>query len=142
MSEKFIEKLVELLFGAIMVFLLFASSSIVLLAYVATLNVTFYYGFLAALGFSFVYVVQYSRQFRDFKETLYLLIPESNYKPIEPLGMETDELPLKVCLYYHNGATLNQIAENMGIKEAQQVKRSLIKGLDILLREHNEKVKK
>lgn len=141
MSEKFIEKFVELLFGAIMVFLLFTSSSIVLLAYVATLNVIFYYGFLGALASSFVYALQYSRQFRDFKETLHLLIPENNHKPIEPLSMETDELPLKVCLYYHNGATLNQIAENMGSKEAQQVKRSLIKGLDILLKEHNEKVK-
>lgn len=137
MSERFLEKFTEMLFGAIMLFMLFASSSIVLLAYVATLNVLFYYCFLGALLFSFIYVLYYARQCRDFKETLHLFLPSE--KPFEPLSMELEDLPLKVCLDYRNGASYEVIAQNMGIDTSYQVKRELVKGLDLLLREHNEK---
>jgi len=137
MSEKFLEKFTEMLFGAIIVFLLLTSSIIVLLAYLAIQNVFFYYGYIGMLGFSFIYVLYYGQQYRDFKETLHLFLPAE--KPIEPLNIELEDLPLKVCLDYRNGASYEVIAQNLGIDTSYQVKRELVKGLDILLREHNGK---
>lgn len=137
MSERFLEKFTEMLFGAIIVFLLLTSSTIVLLAWISTQNVIFYYGYMGALGFSFIYVLYYGQQYRDFKETLHLFLPPE--KPFEPLSMELEDLPLKVCLDYRNGASYEVIAQNLGIDTSYQVKRELVKGLDILLREHNEK---
>jgi hypothetical protein len=137
MSEKFLEKFTEMLFGAIVVFLLLTSSTIVLLAWISTQNMIFYYGYIGALGSSFIYVLYYAQQFRNFKETLHLFLPPE--KPFEPLSMELEDLPLKVCLDYRNGASYEVIAQNLGIDTSYQVKRELVKGLDILLREHNGK---
>ena len=137
MSERFLTKFTEMLFGLIMIILLFTSSIMIVLAYVFTQNMIFYYGYIGALFFSFAYAFRYSRQFRDFKDTLHLLLPSE--KPIEPLSMELEDLPLKVCLDYRNGASYEAIAQNMGIDTSYQVKRELVKGLDILLREHNGK---
>jgi len=125
-----------MLFGAIMVFLLLTSSSMILLAYLAIQNVFFYYGYIGALGFNFIYVLYYARQFRDFKETLHLFLPAE--KPFEPLSMETDELPIKVCLLYRNGASMEDLSRNLGIKYPYQVKRELQKGLDVLLKSYDE----
>jgi hypothetical protein len=99
----------------------------------------FYYCFIGALGFSFFYAINYSRQFSHFKENIGLFIPPdgNNYK-LEPLNMELEDLPLKVCLYYRNGATQEQIKQNLGLNHATQVKRELVKGLDILLKFYNE----
>jgi len=137
MSERFLEKFTEMLFGAIIVFLLLTSSTIVFLAWISTQNVIFYYGYIGALGFSFIYVLYYAQQFRDFKETLHLFLPSE--KPFEPLSMELEDLPLKICLRYRNGATLEVIRQDVGLNTAYQVRRELVKGIDILLREHNGK---
>jgi hypothetical protein len=91
------------------------------------------------LLFSGFYGVRFILAFRDFREQVIqgLLFPSENSKPIEPLNMEAEDLPLKVCLYYRNGATYKKIQQDLGIAYPQQVKRELIKGLDILLREYN-----
>jgi hypothetical protein len=138
MSEAFFERFTEMLFGAIMIVLLFTSSIMVLLAYSFTQNMIFYYIYVGVLLFSFIYALNYSRQFRDFKENLYLLFPSENPKPIEPLNMEVEDLPLKVCLSYRNHASYEHIGKVLGI-HPEQAKRELIKGLDILLREYNER---
>ena len=139
MSERFFEKFTELLFGAIMILLLFTSSIMVLLAYSFTQNMIFYYIYVGVLLFSFAYALNYSRQFKHFKETLNLFIPSENDKPIEPLNIDVEDRALKVCLWYRNGATQEQIKQNLGLNHPNQVKRELIKGLDILLKEHNSK---
>jgi hypothetical protein len=139
MSEAFFSKFTELLFGAIMIFLLFTSSIIVVLAYSFTQNMIFYYAYVGALAFSFVYALNYSRQFKDFKENLYLFIPPGENNKVEPLNIEVNDIALKVCLYYRNGATQEQIKRNLGLNHPTQVKRELVKGLTILLKEHNSK---
>jgi hypothetical protein len=138
MSEAFFERFTEMLFGAIITVLLFTSSVMVLLAYAYTQNMVFYYCYLGVLGFSFFYAFRYAQSFKHFKETLNLYIPSQDSNPgLEPLNMEAEDLPLKVCLYYRNGATYKKIQQDLGIAYPQQVKRELIKGLDILLREYN-----
>jgi hypothetical protein len=98
----------------------------------------FYYCYLGALGFSFFYAFRYAQQFKHFKETLYLYIPSENSKPIEPLNIDVEDRALKVCLYYQQGAKLEDIARDLGLNHHQQVKRELRKGLSILLRFYNE----
>jgi hypothetical protein len=44
-----------------------------------------------------------------------------------------------VRFYYRNGATYEEIERNLGLKHPNQVKRELIKGLDILLKSYDEK---
>ena len=53
--------------------------------------------------------------------------------PIEPLEMETEDLPLKVCLLYRNRASLSEIERKLGFNHPTQVKRKLLEGLNILL---------
>lgn len=66
-------------------------------------------------------------------------MPSEAIKPLEPLSMELEDLPLKVYLRYRNGATLEVIRQDVGLNTAYQVRRELVKGIDILLREHNGK---
>jgi hypothetical protein len=138
MSEKFFEKFTEMLFEVIITVLLFTSSIMVLLAYSFTQNIVFYFGYIGVLSFSFFYAFRYAQSFKHFKETLNLFIPSENSKPIEPLNMEVEDLPLKVCLWYQQGARFEDIAKDLGLNHHQQVKRELRKGLSILLRFYNE----
>jgi hypothetical protein len=100
-----------------MIILLFLSTIMVLLAYVNAQNVVFYYAYVGALFFSFVYAFQYSRQFKDFKETLYLFIPSENNKQYEPLSMEVEDLALKCALYYRNRASFEKIAASLNLPQ-------------------------
>ena len=139
MSERFFERFTQLVFGVVMIILLFLGTIMVLLAYVLTQITVFFYFYVGMLAFSFFYALQYSQQFKDFKENLNLFIPpEGNNQYLEPLNVEIDGLPLKVCLYYRNGATQEQIKQNLGLNHPTQVKRELVKGIDILLKFYNE----
>jgi ABC-type multidrug transport system fused ATPase/permease subunit len=138
MSQAFFERFTELLFGVIMILLLFLGTIMVLLAYVLTQIMVFYYAYIGALFFSFFYAFRYAQQFKHFKETLNLFIPSENSKPIEPLNIDVEDRALKVCLYYQQGAKLEDIAKDLGLNHHQQVKRELRKGLSILLRFYNE----
>lgn len=62
---------------------------------------------------------------------------------LEPLNIEVEDVALKACLYYRNGASYEDIKRNLSLSHPEQAKRLLIRGLDFLLKnynEHNEKV--
>jgi hypothetical protein len=136
MSERFFERFTEMLFGVIMIILLFLGTITVFLVYISTQNSIFYYFYVGTLFFSFAYTFNYSRQFKHFKETLYLFIPSE--KPIELLEMEVEDLPLKCALYYRNGASFEKIARSYGLPERESAKRKVVEGLDILLKFYQE----
>lgn len=52
------------------------------------------------------------------------------------VDLSDSETALKVCLFYRNGATYEDIKRSSGFSDNKQVQREIRKGLDILLREH------
>jgi hypothetical protein len=112
-----------------------------LIVYLSTGNMIFYYCYLATLFFALFYGLRLYRKYVDFRQNLYLFLPNSSEKQLEPLEMnlEDQDIPLKVCLYYRNGATFEEIKQNLNLSHPTQARRELIKGLDILLKEHGEK---
>jgi hypothetical protein len=64
----------------------------------------------------------------------------NNENTLEILDIPEDKA-LAVCTLYHNGVGYKEIQKSMGFEHRQQVKRALLKGLDVLLKEHNGKVK-
>lgn len=139
MSERFYEDFTDLFFRflLLLLFIVGASNSIVLYSF--TENAIYYYGYCVVLVVAGVYGVKCFREFRDFKDSIYLLIPKQGRDRItDPLNMEVEDLPLKVCLQYRNGASFKDIEKNLGLSHPMQAKRELVKGLDILLKSYEE----
>jgi len=137
MSQRLYEQIVSLFFGfVLLVISTLATMFIFLLSwYVKTESVL--YAFLGAIFSIGAYGCLYFLRIRNFKENIGLYIPKAE-SSIEFLEIPDDKA-LAVCTYYHNGASLEQIKHDMGFNHANQVKRHLLKGLDILLREHKER---
>jgi len=136
LSERFYQKFLSLFSGFVMLLILFLVAIMVLLGYLISQNLVLYVGYCAILTFSAIYGTRYYMQFKDFKENLYLFIPQqqSQPEPLEPLNLEVEDLPLKVCVLYRNGASLNQIKREFGFSHVIISKRMLVKGLDTLLK--------
>lgn len=149
MSEQFYERFMALFFNFFIVLILVLVTTESILLFIITQNIIFYYAYLGMLMFDFFYFIKYYLQFRDFRETLSqgLLFPSNKESPSDLEPLETDgleDVSLKVCLFYRNEASLNDIAKDFGFSHPTQAKRELIKGLDILLKsyeKHEKKVK-
>ena len=146
MSQQFYSNLSNILFGfVVLICILIVSSEFLILFLLNPTAIAFYYGFLVLLCISVFFGLKYVREYKQFRETLNqgLFCPSDvdrlvNSSDFGPLAIPDDKA-LAVCTYYHNGSTLTQIERNMGFTHPEQVKRHLLKGLDILLKEHVEK---
>ena len=149
MSQQFYSNLSKILFGFVVeLFLLIANSEFLILHLLNPEISAYYYGYVFLLGLSAIFGLKYILEYRRFRETLQqgLFCPSDvdrlvNSSDVEPLDIPDDKA-LAVCTYYHNGSTMLQIQRNMGFTHPEQVKRHLLKGLDILLKEHVEKEQK
>ena len=146
MSQQFFIKFSKVLFGfLILLVVVIASSEFLVLFFLCPSNQAYYFGYLALLAFSAYFGVKCYREYNFFRESLEqgLLIPsniELAAKSYEPEILDIPEdTALAVCVYYHNGATLMEIAANMGLDHGTTVRRFLQKGLGILLKEHRQK---
>jgi hypothetical protein len=107
----------------------------------------YYIGYLVLLFVSAFYGIKTYRDYRGFRETLSQGLFCSDVDRVvdsfelEPISEIPEDKALATCVYYHNGSSLNDIQRSMGFKHPQQARRHLLKGLDILLKEHNQKVK-
>ena len=139
MSEQFYDRILTLFFGFSLFLVVLNVNIQFLILYTTQQNFLYYYAWLAVLGLTAYYGVVYYRSFQNFRNNLGMFLPivENNEK-IEPLNMELSDKSLQVCLYYRNGATLEQIKANCGFNHANQVKRELIKGIGFLLTFYNE----
>jgi len=138
MSQRFYERFVSVFFGFIILIALVVATAQLLFFYTLTQNVVFYCGYAVAAGLSLIYGTRYFVSLKNFKENLYLLIPLEAETSFEPLDVDADDKALKVCLYYRNGASYKNIAQDLGLKHPTQIKRQLVKGLDILLRFYDQ----
>lgn len=147
MSEQFYERFVGLFFNLILLLILVLATIEVILFYIFSQNMVFYLIYLEILIFSVFYGVKCFLQLRDFREALSqgLLILSNNEKSSKLPLLEIEDfedIPLRACLCYRNGANFEQVAEVLGLKHIQQAKRELIKGLDILLRSYEKHERK
>lgn len=140
MSEAFMEKFSEFTFRIVMIILLSFSSLMLLSAYFTTGNIVFFYGYAAALFFTFFIMLSYVKEFKHFRENLNLFIPANSNIETEPLSLDVEDLEdyaLKVCLLYVEGDGFQRISEELNI-HPEKAKRLLIKGLRFLLSNYKE----
>jgi hypothetical protein len=142
MSERFYEKFLSFFFGLAILFIVFSATGQFLIIYFLNQNIIFYYAYLGMLLFSTFYGFKYFLAFRDFRESVNegLFSPKcesQNEKPLD-IDVENEDLPIKVCLYYEQGASLVHIQNDLGLTHPTQAQRLLRKGLGILLKEHRE----
>jgi hypothetical protein len=143
-SEQLFDKLIGIFFRFFfLLFLMFVSIELSFLSLV--------YGFLNSyLVWAFVvvaltvYLLKCYFDIREFREALSqgLLLPhkENEAEKLEPLNMdlENEDLALKVCLLYRNGASFPKIKRKLGFSHPTAVQRLLRKGLDVLLKTYKE----
>lgn len=146
MSEQFYDRLLSLFFGFFLLLVLLNVDMQLLSLYLNSQNMLYYAGWLIVLGFSVIYSVKYYGQFGSFRDNLglFLVNPDSKEEKLEPLELNLDNKALQVCLYYRNGATLEEMKEKFGFNHPNQPKRELIKGISFLLKfydEHKQEVK-
>jgi len=141
LSQTFYENFVSMIFNFLVLLLIFVAASHFLFLYSFTQNMIYYYGYSVVLVVATVYGIKYFLAFKDFKENLHLFIPSEGGKreeAMEPLNLDVENLPLKVCLLYRNGMSLYVIQRKLGFSHPMQVKRKLIRGLDKLLKSYEE----
>jgi hypothetical protein len=90
----------------------------------------------ALMSFAGGYGMKSYADYRYLKGNLDLFIPEEkeDEKPLEPLNVETEDVALRVCVLYRNGATLESMKKDFGFTHPNQVRRKLLEGIDILLK--------
>jgi hypothetical protein len=143
MSEPLYQKLVSMLLGlALLILAIFASAVLFLFVFIAQIQGALY----AALGvlvLSCLFGARYFLQVKHFKEDMHLYIPGSGIEQTrEPLintsePKEPRDRALKAVFYYRAGVPFKDIAERLGLPiHATAGKREVLKGLDILLKEH------
>jgi len=143
-SEQLFDKLISLFFRFFfLLFLMFVSIELSFLSLV--------YGFLNSyLVWAFVvvaltvYLLKCYFDIREFREALSqgLLLPhkENEDEKLEPLtlDLEDDDLALKVCLLYRNGDSFKEIMKAFNLQHPMEVRRLMVKGLDVLLKTYKE----
>jgi hypothetical protein len=126
------------LFGSIiLLFALFMATIECLLFYVWTQNLYSYYGYIGTLVLSAYGSYWYYRKFTLFRANLDMFF---NGAPA-PLNMPmvNEELCIKACLLYQQGASFTDIKTDLQLSHVNQAKRLIQKGLSILLIEHKQK---
>jgi hypothetical protein len=137
MSEQFYDKVLSLFFGFSLFLVLTIANSELLILYLSAQSNVFYVCWLALLAAAAGSGMRFYQNFYSFRANLGLFIP-NNEAQTEPLSIDVDGKALQVCLYYRNGATLEELKQNFGFNHPNQPKRELIKGLDFLLRFYDE----
>jgi len=91
-----------------------------------------------------VYLLKCYFEVREFREVLSqgLLLPhkENEAEKLEPLNidLENEDLALKTCVLYHNGASFPKIKRELGLSHPTAVQRLLRRGLGVLLKTYKE----
>jgi hypothetical protein len=139
MSQKFMERFVSML-SNLLLFGLFALGAIELSF--SLMDATLYYVYLAIFGASLIFAIKLWTGLKDFENKLALFLPRSSPGPLEDLAPQNFEPiiddPLEICRAYASGLSMNAIRSSLGLKSDEEVKRSIIKGLRLLLAQHQE----
>jgi len=142
MSEQFYERFMALFFNFFIVLILVLVTTESILLFIITQNIVFYIIYCGTLVICFLYGFRFFLQFRDFRKNLFLFLCSESLHSLNIDGLR--DLALRICLFYRNGASLQDIAREFGLSHPTQAKRQLQKGLHILLEfyeKHGEKVK-
>ena len=127
-------------FFIVLILVLITTESILL--FIITQNIVFYIIYSGTLVICFLYGFRFFMQFRAFRKNLFLFLCSENLHSLNIDDLR--DLALRTCLFYRNGASLQDIAKEFGLSHPTQAKRQLQKGLHILLEfyeKHGKKVK-
>ena len=79
---------------------------------------------------------------REFLHLRYIRnnFPLQDDGKVEPLtlDLENEDLALKVCLLYRNGDSFKEIMKAFNLQHPMEVRRLMVKGLDVLLKTYKE----
>ena len=109
--------------------------------YFMSQEIIFYYASMGVFGITIIYTFQMIKDFQHFQNIFDQNISnlKQNVELNTPLAMEAEGLPLKACLLYRNSHSFTYVSKALGLNHSELARRQVIKGLDALLKEHNEK---
>jgi len=111
------------------------------LFYVMSQNIICYWASTGVFGVALILTFQMVKDFEHFHDIYDQNVAEVKLtsKLNEPLDVKVEDLPLKACLLYRNGHSFLYVSKALGLSHADLARRLVIKGLDILLKEHKAK---
>ena len=136
----FLNKTLSFFVQFLMVIFLFMITVEFAIFYIMSNNMAFYYASIFVFMIVMVYSFDMVKKFQGFQDMFDQNISNSKYSSemSKPLDMETEELPLKACLYYRNSHSFVYVAKALGLGHPELARRQVIKGLDILLKNYEE----
>jgi hypothetical protein len=117
--------------------LCFLASLLFLIVYLLGIIGFFYYVFVGFISVCLWLGVSLGLDYRKIKGFDWLGVDKK-----ESINLENSEVALRVCERYRNGAGYDDIKKEFGYHNQNQVRRKIIEGLDILLKEHSQHNKK
>jgi hypothetical protein len=145
LTEKIVYSQFFELFGRFLTLIFFAAASAIsLMLYLLFQNGIFYLLFIVFLAWSPIFglraYLDYSRMQAALNKVEVEQLKMSRFpfrnkeELLEPI---LDDTALNACVAYHNGQSFTDISRLFKLKHPEQARRLLVKGLDILLKEHN-----
>jgi len=137
---SFLNKILQFFIHFLAVIFMFMISVELAVFYMMSDNIFCYWGSTGVFGVALILTFQMVNDFEHFQDIYDQNISNSklNVELNKPLDAEAEDLPLKACLLYRNGYSFVQITHKLQLgSEAQTAKRLVVRGLDLLLKEHN-----
>lgn len=136
MTEAFYSKILEII-GQFLFFLIsIIGLTIFLISWLMTGMQIFYTAWLTSMACSLLFFIWFYFNFKQLTEKVSLYFPKAIGDSTEPPMQDkvlSDNDALNACIYYEQGASLNDIRDSLGLDHPTQVKRLLRKGLKILI---------
>ena len=137
---SFLNKILQFFIYFLAVIFMFMIATELSLFYVLSQEIICYWSSTGVFGVALILTFQMVKDFEHFQDIYDQNISNSkqNVELNKPLNVEAEDLPLKACLLYRNGYSFVQITHKLQLgDEAQTAKRLVVRGLDLLLKEHN-----
>ena len=150
MTEGFYTKFLDFALEFLLLIIVAIITVGLLVFFVISHNPLLSYGYVASVLVIIYFGAKFYKQFREFKDNLYLFLPSVNTNHIFEgekhanhidyieFSMLDQSLPLEVCRLYSINLSLSDIAKRLGLDHPEPVKRLLIKGLKELLEEKSK----
>ncbi|MEA2089398.1 MAG: hypothetical protein U9O89_01375, partial [Thermoproteota archaeon] len=142
MSDVFYERFTELQFKFfILLFIMLVTLQVTVIT-VMFQAWNLYYLFSTCACVVVLFIIKHFIDYREFKDKIGLYIPNpsvknKSYGEHVDMNIVDEDTPVQVCMLYRNGMSFRDIMRELQLNHPIQVKRNLMEGLDVLLKEHN-----
>lgn len=135
-QSLFWSKILTLFFQVALVIVLFLADSSVLVYWIYSGMMIVWVLWIFLFYLACLVAVYFYRDYRSFQKNLNLMLPQ-NDDLLPHIEAVSDDEALKALIQYHNGGTYQDISQDFNC-DINKAKRLVIKGIDILLKEHKE----